>query len=93
MLTFAAIISTAGFIAPEWAGPANTILLIVLTIATGKLKRKADQIHSDVSSAAAAALSAAQAAAYAAESAQDTARISKEIGGTFRRLELDPRSE
>lgn len=88
LITTAILLATVSLLAPDWAGPANTALLIILTIVTAKLHRKADDIHGDVSSAAAAALAAAEAAAQAAVVSADSARITREIGGSIRHINL-----
>lgn len=76
---------------PVWATPVNTALLIIMA-ALGyvmnkrgkRVEEKVHDIHTDVGHAAAAASSAAEAAAAAA-------RISKELGGVARHVEIpDP---
>lgn len=93
MITFAVLFSTIAFVAPEWAGPANTALLIVLTLVTKRNTQKLKKVHEDVSSAAAAGLAAAEAAAHAAVASRDAARVSKDIGGMVRRNQIPPTSE
>lgn len=83
----AAVVST---IDPLWATPVNTFLLMLTAIVgyiiNKRVKRvedKANAIHNDVGHAASAAAAAASAAA-------DSARITKEIGGQMRRVDVPP---
>lgn len=83
---------------PAWAVPAQTFLLIVLTVVTfrvgGNVKQtktqnqeiiqKGEEIHEDVLKAKANSTHAASAAAAAAAVARDSSRIVKDVGKMFR---------
>jgi hypothetical protein len=93
MLTTAIVLGIFATVAPDWAGPANTLLLIILTLVTRQTRRKLETVHEDVSSAASAALAAAEASAHAAVASSDAARVAKDIGGAARSTALPPQTD
>jgi hypothetical protein len=71
------VVSTHGIDWAAWAGPVNTLLLIVLAIVARSNNQKIDSTHDSVHETASSAASAAEAAAEAC-------RVAKAIGATLR---------
>lgn len=84
---------------PAWALPANTFLLIALTVVTWKIgqrthskvdavKTVAEENKQATETLSEISSAAAIAAGHAATAAADAARITKDLGGAIRRTDL-----
>jgi Na+-transporting methylmalonyl-CoA/oxaloacetate decarboxylase gamma subunit len=95
ILAAAALNGVVAVISTEWAVPANTLLLIILALVSRqngkKIDRNTDHVietKNGVDEAKVNATHAASAAAAAAAAAATAARITQEVGGAIRSIEV-----